>query len=102
VRRPLTQKQPEDPADLVELCSTLFVGELAFIKSVLHGEGISYSTVGEFLTQQSGPMLVMVRRDDLERARGVLASLEPPTEICPAEPALGRGSELAPGGDQGR
>jgi hypothetical protein len=82
------------PVPDVQLVSVLATGDAALIavaKSLLEGEGIDYLLRGEGLqdlfgfgritgfSYAMGPAEFQVRVEDAERARALLADLEPPT-----------------------
>jgi hypothetical protein len=67
------------------LCTTTSPGELALLESLLAGMQLPYSVVGTGVMQEYVPMRILVRQDDLPRARELLASLKDPTEVAPAD-----------------
>lgn len=64
--------------------------ELGSVKSLLEGAGIAYLVQAEHHHQLAGGLFgnpaiaprVLVKRDDLERARGLLAARPAPEEVC--------------------
>ncbi len=76
--------KPPEPADdfgdeeFVEVFSTYQQGDIAFIKSVLDGEGITYFFQGEssiMLIAAGAYARLMVKADEAERAREILQEL---------------------------
>jgi len=64
--------------DLVEVFSTYQQGDIAFIKSVLDGEGITYFFQGEssiMLVAAGAYARLMVKAEDAQRAREILQEL---------------------------
>jgi hypothetical protein len=75
---------PPEPAgdfgdeEFVEVFSTYQQGEIAFIKSVLDGEGITYFFQGEssiMLIAAGAYARLMVKADEAQRAREILQEL---------------------------
>lgn len=84
------------------LCQLRSVAELSLVESVLAGTGIPYGTAGQTGMGAWNDVAIFVRSDDLPRARALLASLNLPTEVTPADAPGGLGTEARPvGGDEG-
>jgi len=80
----LVSKLPPEPAgdfgdeEFVEVFSTYQQGDIAFIKSVLDGEGITYFFQGEssiMLIAAGAYARLMVKADEAQRAREILQEL---------------------------
>ena len=80
----LVGAQPPKPADdfgdegFVEVFSTYQQGDIAFIKSVLDGEGITYFFQGEssiMLIAAGAYARLLVKADEAQRAREILQEL---------------------------
>lgn len=84
------------------LCQLHSMVELSLVESVLAGAGVPYGTSGHSGFSSLHAVTLFVRREDLPRARELLASLELPAEVVPAEPPAGRGTEGRPAEDAGR
>ncbi|MGE5507143.1 MAG: DUF2007 domain-containing protein [Chitinophagales bacterium] len=72
------RKAAEPPA-LVPVLETFNPGDVAFVKSLLDGEGIPYFVDAERFNQARGfalPMRFFVRAEDAERAREILADVD--------------------------
>ena len=64
--------------DYEMVLETQSAGDLAFIKSILDSEGITYFIQGEHVAQyiyHSVPMRLMVKNEDAETAREILKDL---------------------------
>ena len=64
--------------DLVEVFSTYQQGDIAFIKSILDGEGITYFFQGEssvMLLAAGAYARLMVKAEEVQRAREILQEL---------------------------
>ena len=76
--RPLELVKEVSYVDLVEVFSTYQQGDIAFIKSVLDGEGITYFFQGEnsiMLIAAGAYARLMVKAEDAQRAREILQEL---------------------------
>ncbi|HNQ18982.1 MAG TPA: DUF2007 domain-containing protein [Smithellaceae bacterium] len=80
----LVDRLPAEPADekgdeeFVEVFSTYNQGEVAFIKSVLEGEGVTYYFQGDnpvMLIAAGAYARLLVKSDEAERAREILRDL---------------------------
>jgi len=76
----LPSKQADDCGneEFVEVFSTYSQGDIAFIKSVLDGEGITYFFQGEssiMLIAAGAYARLMVKTDEAQRAREILQEL---------------------------
>ena len=80
----LVSEQPPEPADdfgdeeFVEVFSTYQQGDIAFIKSVLDGEGITYFFQGEssiMLIAAGAYARLLVKADEAQRAKEILQEL---------------------------
>lgn len=68
-----------DDEEFVEVFSTYQQGDIAFIKSVLDGEGITYFFQGEssvMLIAAGAYARLLVKADEADRAREILQELE--------------------------
>lgn len=76
---PLVEALESEPApefvDYEEVLQTYNPADIAFVKSLLDGEGVSYFFQGEFFNQMGPPVIparLLVRKDQVERAREIL------------------------------
>ncbi len=70
-------EMPSKSDDFEEVLGFMDEGVVAIIKSLLDEEGIDYYIVGEFSVSKGPDQKLMVRKDQVERARGILKDLEP-------------------------
>lgn len=68
--------------------------ELSWLESLLTGAKIPYGRAGDTALVAFHPVSLFVRETDLPEARQLLASLQLPSELTPAEPPPGRGTEV--------
>ncbi len=68
---------PSEGADFEEVFGFMDEGVGAIVKSLLDEEEIDYYIVGEFSVPKGPDQKLMVRKDQVERARGILKDLEP-------------------------
>ncbi|HDQ03958.1 MAG TPA: hypothetical protein ENN23_05220 [Deltaproteobacteria bacterium] len=77
----LPEEHMDDPSDIefVEVYSTYNQGEVAFIKSVMEGEGVTYYFQGDnpsMLIAAGAYARLLVKADEAQRAREILQDLE--------------------------
>ena len=80
---PLVDELPEEAepgfVDFEEVLRTYNPADIAFIKSLLEGENITYFFQGEFFNQMEAPVVparLLVRKDQVEMARAILQDME--------------------------
>lgn len=79
---PLVAELPEAEPEFVdfeEILQTYNPADIAFVKSLLDGEGITYLFQGEFFNQMGPPVVparLLVRKDQVELAKEILQETE--------------------------
>jgi hypothetical protein len=76
----LVETLPPDPESIPfdEVCTTYNPGDIAVITAILEGDGIDHVFQGETFNRMRplvDPVRLLVRRDQVERARQILAEI---------------------------